>query len=143
MKKQITAVTFADGTSHEMNNYEPIKEIENETRRNYLDRRNVHDANIRLFENTILKNISSSCFKSHAEFYYELVEAPDEPEEKDITEFEDKEVLDELKRRKLFGDIQYNIITNDFLTRFSKIVVIENQLLIDNLLSEIETKLGI
>lgn len=148
MKTQIVKVIFEDQTSIEMHEYKALISIENEPREQRIERLIQYRRKIRNFENMILKNINEDDFKSYAENEYDLVEKDDcwdepEPEKNEIGDFTDQHLLDELKSRTLFGDIQYNIITTDFLTRFSKIVAVENQLLIDNLLSEIESKLGI
>jgi hypothetical protein len=62
-------------------------------------------------------------------------------EEKDISDFTDAEILEEMKDRKL--NKGGNIITSSFIERFENIVKAENIILLDNLLSELETKLNL
>ncbi len=66
----------------------------------------------------------------------------DNIEEKSIDEFSDNELMEEIRDRKLLGG-DNSIISEQFITRFSKIIEKENQILLDSLLTEFENKLNI
>ena len=64
----------------------------------------------------------------------------DDVEEKNIDDFSDGEIMEEVRARKLFGS-NNSIISEQFITRFSRIMEKESQILLDNLLTEFESKL--
>lgn len=140
MKKQITIVILEDNSIINFKDYTPFIKIGNTSNRigGVIEQHNKKES----FENQVLHHINEDVFRKYAKIHYDLEEY-EEPEEKTIYEFSDKEILNELTRRSLIGNINHSVISSEFLVRFSKIAAKENIIKIDELLTELEIKIGL
>jgi hypothetical protein len=93
------------------------------------------------FEDQILENLNQDNLEDYATGNFDLI-SEDDVEKKTIDDFDDGEIMQEVRDRKLLGDVS-TIISESFITRFSKIMEKENQILLDNVLTEFEKKLNI
>ena len=138
---KIVKILLDDGTSREIKEIKPIshfKEKYTENNKYYWQR--LYERQFNNFEDNILELIEESNIEEYAKDNLGLIDE-DDAEEKDISDFTDSEILEEVKDRKLNGAT--NIISSNFLERFCKIIDAENALLLDNLLSDLEIKLKI
>jgi len=138
---KIVKILLDDGTSREIKEIKPIshfKEKYTENNKYYWQR--LYERQFNNFEDDILELIEESNIEEYAKDNLGLIDE-DDAEEKDISDFTDSEILEEVKDRKLNGAT--NIISSNFLERFCKIIDAENALLLDNLLSDLEIKLKI
>lgn len=138
---KIVKVILDDGTSIEAGEIKPLSYFEQKHPDNnkcYWQRR--YERQFNNFEDNILELLNEENVEEYAKFYFNLVEESD-IKEKDISDFKDSEILEEMKRRKL--NKADNIITSQFLERFENIVKKENSILLDELLSQLESKLNI
>jgi hypothetical protein len=138
---KIVKILLDDGTSREVEDLIPLSYFEEKNPENnkwYWQRS--YERQFNNFEDDIIELLNESNVEEYAKDHLNLVEE-DDVEEKDISDFTDSELLEEVKDRKLNGAT--NIITSAFLERFYKIIEAENVILLDNLLSELEVKLNL
>jgi len=93
------------------------------------------------FEDDILNDLNQDNIEEYAENNFDLVKE-DDIDEKDISDFSDEEIMEEVRDRKILGS-NNSIISEQFITRFSKIMEKESQILLDSLLTEFEHKLNL
>ena len=87
------------------------------------------------------ENINKDIIDNYAEWNFDLV-SEDDVEDTNIDGFSNEDILDELAARKILGG-NTNIINQDFLFRFSKIIDKENNILLESILNDLEKKLKI
>jgi len=139
--KQIIKVIYQDGSSLEVENIMPL-EIADDKKLQWQKQRNF-ERQFRDFEKSILRHLNDDTIENYAIDNFDLINQDDfNEEEKSIDAFDDDEIMEEVRGRKLLGD-NNSIISENFIFRFSKIMEIENQLLLDNVLTEFEVKLNI
>ena len=137
--KKIVKIIYDDGTHDEIVNI-PKLDIEGvEEIMEIYKRKRAYERQFKDFEETILENINQNVVENYAEWNLGLINE-DEIEKTNIDDFSDKDILEELAARKiLVGNT--NIINQDFLLRFSKIIDKENNILLENILNDFEKKL--
>lgn len=137
---KIVKVIFDDGTEiSPEKEIKPIREAK-EGESKWLVLREYERQFLR-FEDEILEKLDQDNLEDYATSNFELTKE-DDIEEKDISDFRDEEIMEEVRGRKLLGG--YNsIISEQFITRFSRIIEKENQILLDSLLTEFENKLNL
>jgi hypothetical protein len=138
---KIVKILLDDGTSREVGEINPLSHFEEKHPENnkwYLQR--CYERQFNNFEDDIIEFLNESNVEEYAKDHLNLVEE-DDVEEKDISDFTDSEILEEMKDRKL--NKGGNIITSSFIERFENIVKAENSILLDELLSQLETKLNL
>ena len=138
---KIVKILLDDGTSREVGEINPLshfKEKHPENNKWYWQR--CYERQFNNFEDDIIELLNESNVEEYAKDHLNLVEEYD-VEEKDISDFTDAEILEEMKDRKL--NKGGNIITSSFIERFENIVKAENSILLDELLSQLETKLNL
>lgn len=138
---KIVKVIYEDGSEKTPKIISPL--VISEYRAEQWRYNRIHERQFRDFEKQILKDLDQETVETYAVDWFDLID-PDEveKEEKDISEFTDTELMEEVRDRKLLGG-DNSIISEQFITRFSKIIEKENQILLDNLLCEFERKLNI
>ena len=138
---KIVKILLDNGTSREVEDLKPLSffEEKNKDVSKWYSQRE-YEKQFLGFEDEIIDLLNERNLKDYAENHLDLVNE-DDVEEKDISDFTDSELLEEVKDRKLNGAT--NIINSDFLQRFCKIIEAENVILLDNLLSELENKLNL
>lgn len=136
---RIIKVIYQDGSELEPKNITPL-EISDDKQQQWRNQSR-YNRQFRSFEEEILDGLDGDIVEDYAKDRFDLVEE-DDVEEKDINDFSDDEIMDEVRARKLLGS-NNSIISAQFITRFSKIMEKESQILLDNLLTEFETKLNL
>jgi len=136
---KIVKVIYDDGSIKEMKNIVPL--VVSEDRKDFWINKRNYDRQFLSFEDDILSDLDQDNLENYAETNFDLI-SEDDLEDKDISDFSDEEILEEVRYRKLFGS-NNSIISEQFMSRFSKIMEKESQVLLDNLLTEFESKLNI
>lgn len=137
---KIVKVIFDDGTEITPNReIKPIREAEEGESKWKVLRE--YERQFLSFEDKILESLDQDNLEDYATSNFELTKE-DDIEEKDISDFRDEEIMAEVRDRKLLGG-DNSIISEQFITRFSKIIEKENQILLDSLLTEFENKLNL
>ena len=134
---RIIKVIYQDGSELEPKNITPL-EISDDKQQQWRNQVR-YNRQFRSFEEDILDDLDEDIVEDYAKNRFHLVEE-DDVEENNINDFSDDEIIDEVRARKLLGS-NNSIIPEQFITRFSKIMEKESQILLDNLLTEFETKL--
>jgi len=137
--KKIVKIIYNDGTHDEIVNItkldiEGVAEI-----MEIYKRERAYERQFRELEKTILENINQDVVENYAEWNFDLINE-DEIEKTNIEDFSDEDILQELADRKILGG-NTNIINQDFLLRFSKIIEKENNILLESILNDFEKKL--
>lgn len=140
--RKIVKVIFDDDSSLEVENLKPL--IKSEDKRIQYINSIQYLKQFKKFEYKVLKSMESSVVERYASNFLDMIceDEIEEPEEKDIDVFSNEEILEEAKARKLFGE-NTSIISDSFFDRFGKIMIKENAIHLDSLLTELETKLKI
>lgn len=137
---KIVKVIFDDGTEITPNReIKPIRQAEEGESKWKVLRE--YERQFLSFEDKILESLDQDNLEDYATSNFELTKE-DDIEEKDISDFSDEEIMEEVRDRKLLGG-DNSIISEQFITRFSKIIEKENQILLDSLLTEFENKLNL
>lgn len=138
---KIVKILLDNGTSREIGEIKPLSHFEEKYPENnkwYWQR--CYERQFNNFEDDIIEFLNESNVEEYAKDHLNLVEE-DDVKEKDISDFTDAEILEEMKDRKL--NKGGNIITSSFIERFENIVKAENSILLDELLYQLETKLNL
>lgn len=136
---KIVKVIYEDGSFSEIKNINPLEKSEDK-KEQWLNRR-MYNRQFVSFEEEILDSLDENTIEDYATERFDLIKE-DDVEEKDIDDFSDDEILQEVRDRKLLGK-NASVLSESFIIRFSKIMEKENQILIDTLLTEFETKLSL
>jgi len=136
---KIIKVIYEDGSFSEIKNINPLEKSEDK-KEQWLNRR-MYNRQFVSFEEEILDSLDENTIEDYATERFDLIKE-DDVEEKDIDDFSDDEILQEVRDRKLLGK-NSSVLSESFIIRFSKIMEKENQILIDTLLTEFETKLSL
>ena len=137
--RNIIKIVFDDETDLSIGEIKPLVKSEDK-KENFLNRRN-YQRQFTEFEKQILEEIDESVIENYAEWNLDLVSEND-IEEKGIEDFSDTEILEELATRKILGG-KTSIISVKFIERFTKIMHMENEILLDSILADLEKKLKI
>jgi hypothetical protein len=142
--KRIVKVIYSDGLLLELENIQPLGILDTDDNSEIRLKRAKYNRQFKDFEEDILDNMQDDWVQSYAESKFNLIDE-DEVEEKKIDDFSDKELIQEINYRNidLPSMLKVNIITEDFVSRFLKIMEKENQILLDSVLTEFENKLNI
>lgn len=139
---KIIKVVLDNGEEKEIKDIKTLSSFEKENPdRNKFYHQRLYERQFLSFEDEIIYLLDDDNLKDYAENEFDLINEND-VEEKELSDFSDAEILEEVRGRKIFGN-STNIITEDFLLRFSKIIEKENAILLDNLLVDFESKLNI
>ncbi len=138
---KIVKILLDNGTSREVEEIKPLAHFEEKyPENNKFYHQRAYERQFYDFEDDIIGFLTESNLEDYAKDHLGLVDEYD-VEDKDISDFSDTEILEEMKDRKL--NKGGNIIASNFIERFENIVKAENSLLLDNLLSELENKLNL
>lgn len=147
MKNYISKIVYNDSSETLLNEIVPfIDKIDGEGPWDRMKRKRAYESQFENFQNEILGNLIPDVVKKYAEWEFDLISEDDcdcSDEKKDLCDFDDSEIYKELQKRGLFTNINFNIISADFIQRFTKIIELENAVVLDSVLSEFETKLCI
>ena len=149
MHKRITKVVYDNGEENciEANNIKSKEEI-----LQYLpigkkqdwrvDR--VYDKQFKKLERDVLWALDDEMVKDYAKTHLDLKEEDENDcncdDEKDISDFEDDELLAEIAIRNNLGYANVNIVTIDLFDRFTRLVGVADNLELENIIIELEKK---
>lgn len=144
MDKKIIKVVFDDQTELTVGEHKTIEQIKAEYTYDKDWKVNRHyQRQFQTIERDILWNLDDDTVKDYAKDHLDLVEQDDcdcDCKEKDISDFEDNEIMAELSSRKILGQTNTNIITIDLFTRFSKVLNFADTQELDKIITELELK---
>lgn len=139
---KIIKVVLDNGEKKEVKDIKPLSFYEKENPdKNRFHHQWLYKRQFLRFEDEIISFLDDDNLKDYAVNEFDLINE-DDVAEPSLIDFSDSEILEEVRARKIFGN-STNIITEDFLLRFSKIIEKENALLLENLLVDFENKLNI
>lgn len=142
MKQQIIKVVYLDGTVNEKKNIEPLKALEDRSKQ--WENVKKYHYQFEKFENEILSDLNQDTVEKYAVNEFGLISEDEvNQSEKQICDFDDHEIMEEVIGRKLFGNYDNSIISEKFIERFCKIMERENHINLDSLLTNLEKKLKI
>jgi len=149
MHKRITKVVYDNGEENciEANNIKSKEEIlqslpigEKQDWR--VDR--VYDKQFKKLERDVLWALDDEMVKDYAKKHLDLKEEDENDcncdDEKDISDFEDNELLAEIAIRNNLGYANVNIVTIDLFDRFTRLVGVADNLELENIIIELEKK---
>lgn len=137
---RIIKVTYQDGSELEPNNILPLEKSEDKSQqwRNTFR----YHRQFRSFERDILDKLNPGTVEDYAKDIFCLVDESELDDLRLVEDLTDDELMEEVRGRKLLGNCN-SIISDQFIARFSKIMDKENQILLDNLLTDLESKLNL
>ncbi len=139
--KNIAKIIFDDESELTVGKIQPLGDIDKDDVYSIYKLRRKYNSQFKEFHKNILEHIDSDLIEDYAEWNLNMV-AEGDLEEKDIDDFSDVEILEEAKSRRLFGE-NTSIISERFFDRFGKIMIKENAIKLDSLLTELEKNLNI
>jgi hypothetical protein len=103
----------------------------------------VYDRQFKDLERDILWGLDDETVKDYAKDHLDLKDEDENDcdcQDKDVSDFEDNELMAELSRRNLLGYANVNIITIDLFTRFSRVITNADNQELEKIVSELEKK---
>jgi DNA integrity scanning protein DisA with diadenylate cyclase activity len=94
-------------------------------------------------ERDVLWNLDEEAIKDYAKDHLDLKDEDDNDcdcDDKDISDFENDELMSEISRRKLLGYSNVNIVSIDLFTRFSRVITVAHSQDLETIISELEKK---
>ena len=144
MEKKIVKVIYTDGEQDEVKDWKTIEEIKIEFNYDADWKANRHfERQFYIIEKDILWNLYDDNVTAYAKDYLDLKDEDENDcdcDEKDVSDFEDNEIMAELSRRKLFGYTNVNIITVDLFTRFSRLITVADNQELETIILDLEKK---
>ena len=140
---RIVKIIYANGDEKELGEIIPLEILENDNINERYQKRRSYEGQFKDFEENILNDLDRDTIEAYAERNLYLVKE-DDVDDKDISDFDDDELLKEAKYRKLsLSLLGSSIITEKFMVRFEKIIEAENALILEKTLTEFESKLNL
>ena len=140
---KIVKIIYANGNEKEVGKIIPLEILENDNNNERYQKRRSYERQFKDFEENILNDLDPDAIEAYAEWNLNLVKE-DDVVDKDISDFDDDELLKEAKYRKLsLSLLGSSIITEKFMVRFEKIIEAENALILEKTLTEFESKLNL
>jgi hypothetical protein len=102
-----------------------------------------YDRQFKELERDVLWGLDEDLVKEYAKDHLDLKDEDDNDcncDDKDISDFEDLELMAELSSRNLFGYTNVNIISIDLFTRFSRVITVADNQDLETIISELEKK---
>jgi hypothetical protein len=103
----------------------------------------VYDRQFKDFERDVLWALDDDMVKDYAKDHLDLKDENENDcdcKDKDVSDFEDNELMAELSRRNLLGYANVNIISIDLFTRFSRVITKADNQELETIISELEKK---
>ena len=140
---KIVKIIYANGDEKEVGEIVPLEIIENDNINERYQKRRFYERQFKDFEENILNDLDTSTIEAYAEWNLDLVKE-DDIIKQTIDDFDDDDLLEEVKCRKLsLSLLGSSIITEKFMVRFEKIIEAENALILEKTLTEFESKLNL
>jgi hypothetical protein len=102
-----------------------------------------YDRQFQELERAVLWELDEDIVKEYAKDHLDLKDEDDNDcdcDDKDVSDFEDEELMAELSSRNLFGYTNVNIISIDLFTRFSRVITVGDNNELEIIISELEKK---
>ena len=144
MDKKIVKVIYNDGTDISVKDLKTIEQIKKDY--NYdRDWKYVrhYERQFYTIEKDVLWTLEDDLVTDYAKDHLDLKDEDDNDcdcDEKDVSDFEDVELMAELSSRNLFGYTNINIISIDLFTRFSRVITVADNQELETIISELEKK---
>jgi hypothetical protein len=138
-EKRIVKVIYTDDTFDEVVNPKPFEIREGEKHWEAFRR---YERQFRDLEESVLRSIDNDIVEDYAKDYFDLIDPDDcecDCEEKDVSDFEDSDLLNEISRR-YFGKNGLDIIANSIFDRFIKVLSVADKSELDEILKNQEIK---
>ena len=144
MDKQIVKVIYNDGEEETVKSWRTAAELKKEFNYDADWKAERHfERQFKEIGRAVLWNIDDEVVADYAKDHLDLKDEDDNDcdcEDKDISDFEDDELMAELSSRKLFGYSNVNIISIDLFTRFSRLITVAHNQELEAIISELEKK---
>ena len=102
-----------------------------------------YDRKFKELERDVLWGLDEDLVKEYAKDHLDLKDEDENDcdcHDKDVSDFEDDELMAELSRRNLLGYANVNIISIDLFTRFSRVITVADNQELETIISELEKK---
>jgi hypothetical protein len=150
MDKKIVKVVYDNGEeksieSEKIKSKEQIKEGLPIAEKQDYRVNGVYNRQFKELEEAVLCELDEDIVKRYAKDHLDLKDEDEDEsdcdcEDKDVSDFEDDELMSELSRRNLLGYANINIISIDLFTRFSRVITTVNNQDLETIISDLETK---
>jgi hypothetical protein len=144
MDKKIIKVIYDDGTDDSVKNLKTIEDIKKDFDYDSDWKINRHyERQFKEFERSVLWNIEEEIVKDYAKDHLDLKDEDENEcdcDDKDVSDYEDDELMSELSRRNLLGYANVNIISIDLFTRFSRVITVASNQELETIILELEKK---
>jgi hypothetical protein len=102
-----------------------------------------YDRQFKELERDVLWGLDEDLVKEYAKDHLDLKDEDENDcdcHDKDVSDFEDDELMAELSGRNLLGYANVNIISIDLFTRFSRVITVADNQELETIISELEKK---
>ena len=144
MSKKIVKAIYDDGTEISVKDLKTLEQIKKDYVYDKEHKYICHyERQFQGFERDILKELNDETVKEYAKDHLDLKDEDENDcdcKDKDISDFEDEELMAELLGRNLLGYANADIISIDLFTRFSRVITKANNQELETIISELETK---
>lgn len=144
MDKKIVKVIYTDGEESSVESWRTPNELKKDFSYDMDWKANRHyERQFYRIERDILWNLDDETVKDYAKDHLDLKDEDDNDcdcIEKDVSDFENDELISEISRRKLLGYSNVNIVSIDLFTRFSRVITVAHSQDLETIISELEKK---
>ncbi len=147
MDKKIVKVIYTDGEQIEVKDWKTPEQLKSEFSYGMDWKANRHyDRQFKDIERDVLWGLDDSIVKDYAKDHLDLKDEDENEcdcDDKDVSDYEDNELMAELSRRNLFGYANVNIISIDLFTRFSRVITVADNQELETIIWDLEKKYNI
>ena len=144
MDKKIVKAIYNDGTEIYAKDLKTLEQI----KKDYIYDKEWkyvrhYERQFYAIEKDVLWTLEDDTVTDYAKDHLNLKDEDDNDcdcDEKDVSDFEDVELMAELSRRNLLGYANVNIISIDLFTRFSRVITVADNQELETIISELEKK---
>ncbi len=147
MDKKIVKVIYTDGGQIEVKDWKTPEQLKSEFSYGMDWKANRHyDRQFKDIERDVLWGLDDSIVKDYAKDHLDLKDEDENEcdcDDKDVSDYEDDELMAELTRRNLLGYANVNIISIDLFTRFSRLITVADNQELETIIWDLEKKYNI
>jgi hypothetical protein len=144
MDKKIVKVIYTNGEEKSVESWRTPEELKKDFCYDDEWKANRHyRRQFMVFERDVLWGLDEDLVKKYAKDNLDLKDEDENDcdcHDKDVSDFEDDELMAELSRRNLLGYANVNIISIDLFTRFSRVITVADNQELETIISELEKK---
>ena len=148
MEKKIVKVVYDNGEeksidSEKIKSKEQIKDALSIGEKQDWRVNRAYNRQFKDLERDVLWQLDDETVKDYAKDHLDLKDEDENDcdcQDKDVSDFEDDELMAELSRRNLLGYANVNIISIDLFTRFSRVITKADNQELEKIISELEKK---